>query len=48
MHLHKITCTPKNESKIYDYVEDDLGLTISMYRKRLQTYRAMKYLLVNE
>jgi superfamily II DNA or RNA helicase len=37
----------KSDSRIFDYTEDDVPVSISMFRKRLQAYRAMGYQLVD-
>ena len=33
----------KNDVRIYDYVDANLGLCITMFRKRMTTYRKMGY-----
>ena len=35
----------KTDIRIYDYVDANLGLGITMFRKRITTYRKMKYTL---
>ena len=33
----------KNDVRIYDYVDVNMGLGITMFRKRMRTYRKMGY-----
>jgi superfamily II DNA or RNA helicase len=33
----------KNDVRIYDYVDVNLGLGVTMFRKRMATYRKMGY-----
>ena len=37
------TSEGKNSATVYDYVDINLGLTISMFRKRLPAYRKLGY-----
>jgi len=43
--LHRIS-EGKREIRIYDYVDSNSGLTISMFKKRLSAYNKMKYEMV--
>lgn len=38
----------KSDSRVFDYTEDDVPVSISMFRKRLHAYRAMGYRLMHE
>ena len=35
----------KNDVRIYDYFDDSMGLTISMYKKRIKAYKKMGYII---
>jgi superfamily II DNA or RNA helicase len=37
----------KSDSRIYDYTEDDVPVSISMFRKRIQAYRTMGYRMLD-
>jgi superfamily II DNA or RNA helicase len=38
----------KSDSRIFDYTEEDVAVSIAMFRKRLQAYRSMGYWLMSD
>ncbi len=45
--LHR-ACENKHEVRIYDYLDENSGLTFSMYRKRRAAYRQMGYQIISD